>query len=483
MGFFKCAVLYTFRKAGKSLIVLLILLVMATLALSSLMIKRASAGAQADLRSSLGGGLVLEQDQSDQSKWVSKQYGGEASGASGTLNYYDGEKITRELADKIARVPGIKAYNAERICPVILQDNKSNDLSIILPEGSIFASIDMVNNHVSLNACMDTSYNEFFINKTIKLSQGRHIVAGDRNAVIISRAVAEKNGLRIGDKITVTINETITGTKLDTYNKAECEIVGLFDSAVKQQPTRFTTTGQLTDNMIFMDIDTFINKVSWTDEGYLKVHYLVNDPLQLNEIRERILQLRDIDWKCFKISLDDAVYQAASGSVKSLDKSTTVMLTLVMLFSFAILTLFLFLWIGSRTRETGILLAAGIPKPKIILQHVTELLLVAALAFGLSYFAGGAIAQGLGKAMLSNAAQENVQSGGTPDGTDAFTSDSFSPKAVPQVSGVTQIKTQTQPSDLIWITLMGCAVIVSSVLISSAPVYRMTPKQILAKSK
>ena len=62
--------------------------------------------------------------------------------------------------------------------------------------------------------------------------------------------------------------------------------------------------------------------------------------------------------------------------------------------------------IRSRKRETGILLAVGIAKPAVILQYVLETLLIAVVAFPLSYLSSKQVAGTLGT--LFGKAAENV---------------------------------------------------------------------------
>ena len=51
------------------------------------------------------------------------------------------------------------------------------------------------------------------------------------------------------------------------------------------------------------------------------------------------------------------------------------------------MALFLSFWLKSRLRETGILLAMGIPKTALVLQHMAETALTAVPAFGAAWFA------------------------------------------------------------------------------------------------
>ena len=64
------------------------------------------------------------------------------------------------------------------------------------------------------------------------------------------------------------------------------------------------------------------------------------------------------------------------------------------LVSAGILTLILSMWIKQRRHETGILLAVGITKGRIVFQYIVEIFMIAVLAFGLSYFTSSLVSQG-----------------------------------------------------------------------------------------
>ena len=65
MGTVKRAFLYVTRKTGKSILLFLILLVMATFVLTGLSIAKSSREAQRDLRKTLGGEFQIAVDLSD----------------------------------------------------------------------------------------------------------------------------------------------------------------------------------------------------------------------------------------------------------------------------------------------------------------------------------------------------------------------------------------------------------------------------------
>lgn len=103
MSFIKRAWLSITRKKGKSALLFFILLVVATLALSAISIKNASKEASENLRKALGGGFVMEQDTRNSSKQVQRDLGNGT-----TAIEYVGETLTKEIAEKVAKVSGVK---------------------------------------------------------------------------------------------------------------------------------------------------------------------------------------------------------------------------------------------------------------------------------------------------------------------------------------------------------------------------------------
>ena len=74
----------------------------------------------------------------------------------------------------------------------------------------------------------------YFQTNTVELIEGRHVCETDRNVVIISDEVAEKNQLNIGDHITGELSKCILdgGDKDYIYCEVELEIIGIFHANV-----------------------------------------------------------------------------------------------------------------------------------------------------------------------------------------------------------------------------------------------------------
>ena len=107
MGTMKRAFLYVTRKKGKSILLFLILLVMATFVLTGLSIEKSSHEAQQSLREALGGEFEVVVDFSENNPYAKRENDGE-----GNVNLYTEYPITQEIIDAVMTVNGIKSYDA-----------------------------------------------------------------------------------------------------------------------------------------------------------------------------------------------------------------------------------------------------------------------------------------------------------------------------------------------------------------------------------
>lgn len=80
--------------------------------------------------------------------------------------------------------------------------------------------------------------------RQLTLTQGRHILPDDKNKGLISKDLAEKNGLKIGDKI-------------QTDKGVEIEIVGLFSPKEIEGINDQVTTYDKIQNLIITDLGHF----------------------------------------------------------------------------------------------------------------------------------------------------------------------------------------------------------------------------------
>ncbi|MEY8233487.1 ABC transporter permease [Oscillospiraceae bacterium 50-16] len=457
----KRAFFYTTRKRGKTLILLLTLFVISTFVLTGLSILAAADQSALSLRQSVGGSIKLELDKDNRQNWTYQQ------GVGGTMVGYTGTPITDADIEKVMSVKGIRSYNG-------------------VGDGSVFAidfsfisgfSFGPGSDYSRLPSVSNSEYFNYFRRGAFKLVEGRHITPEDDHVVLISTALAERNALKLGDTITVQCCYDAGG-----YPNVTLKIVGIYKSTMDDGG--FTTTSTDKRNRLIIDHkamqEIMMHDVIQYDNG---VEFFVDDPRDIDKIAAQIQKL-DLDWNCFTLTVDNTAYEAVASSLTAMQNIVTGLIVGIVIVSIGILALILNMWIKQRTHETGILLSIGVSKVKIVAQYILETLMIAVIAFGLSYFSSGAIAQGTSNLLFSQVAEtQPIPEIETPDdGTEYLDiTGQYIPYDTSNMVAPDSIKVHVTVEHLLWVYLLGIALCTAAVTLASLPIVKMKPKSILSQ--
>lgn len=457
----KRAFFYTTRKRGKTLILLLTLFVISTFVLTGLSILAAADQSALSLRQSVGGSIKLELDRDNRQNWTYQQ------GVGGTLVGYTGTPITDADIEKVMSIKGIRSYNGVGDGSVFAMDF-SFISGFSFGPGSDYSRLPSVSN---------SEYFNYFRRGAFKLVEGRHITPEDDHAVLISTALAERNGLKLGDTITVQCCYDAGG-----YPDVSLKIVGIYKSTLDDGG--FTTTSTDKRNRLIIDHkamqEIMMHDVIQYDNG---VEFFVDDPRDIDKIAAQIQKL-DLDWSCFKLTVDNTAYEAVASSLTAMQNMVTGLIIGIVIVSIGILALILNMWIKQRTHETGILLSIGVSKVKIVAQYILETLMIAVIAFGLSYFSSGAIAQGTSNLLFSQVAETQPIPEIEPpdDGTEYLDiTGQYIPYDTSNMVTPDSIEVHVTAKHLLWVYLLGMAICTAAVVLASLPVVKMKPKNILSQ--
>lgn len=230
----------------------------------------------------------------------------------------------------------------------------------------------------------NTSVASDFDDGTAILSAGRHIVKSDRSAALVHAALAEHNGLDIGDTITIRSHFVDDVVEVKIVGIYTTEDAADFSKAAFEQP----------ENKIYItaaDSFTLLGR-EMVYQGVLKLE----DPAKADECVERIkgfFKPIEQDAVCF---IRDTEYRSLAGPLSSVQGAAAVMVIAVLVMGVVILVLVTILSMHAREFEMGILLAMGERKWKIILQLFIELLVPILLAVTLSILPVQALLPSLG---------------------------------------------------------------------------------------
>ena len=401
MSIFKRAFLYVTRKRWKTLLLFAILIIMATFVLTGLSIWKASEAAQLDLRQSLGGKFDIFPDW-DNSPYIVKEIvkdeiaDEETGKTSSSYIMYSTVQFTPENIAAIKGVPGVKYCSAR-------QDNLLPFDGLSLFPGTISTDAKYQGYTKALGVC-STEDDELFTTGTLKLTEGQHISADDIHAAIISQDLAERNELKIGDYLTAhsyrVEDQGFTGQEI------KVQIIGLFTPNAVEQFGETVTTYDKIQNRVFVDLQTSKEfDGGEINYGFSALHVTIDDPQDMARVVSEIKTLPGIDWKAFTAEADNETYESAAAPLATLNELIVTLLLVIIVVSAIILALILTLWTKTRIHEIGVFLSVGIRKSAIIGQYLIEVLLIAVLAFGLSYFTSNAIAGQIGNHLLEQSMQ------------------------------------------------------------------------------
>ncbi len=458
MNTLKRAFLYTMRKKTKTLILFLVLVTISTFILTGLSIYKAADDSALSLRQSVGGSIRLELDENNRKNWQYQQAAG------GMLVDYVGAPITDEDIQKIMSIDGIKAYNG-------------------LGDGSVFAkdfsfisgfSFGAGSDYSRLPSVTDSEYFNFFTRKAFQLVEGRHIKEGDDHVVLISTAIAEKNALKLGDTITVQCCYDS-----GIYPDVTLTIIGIY---AYEADNEFNTTSTDKRNRLIIDHkamqEIMQRDVIQYDNG---VDFYVDDPREMERIASQIKAL-DLDWDSFTLTMDNSAYEAVASPLTAMQNLIVWLIVGCVAVSVGILVLILSMWIRQRRHETGILLSVGISKSRIILQYTIEVLMIAVVAFGVSFFTSNLISQGVSDLIFHQVSESQPlpEIELPDDGTEYLDiTGQYIPYDTSNVETLESVQANVSPDYLLYIYIYGTLLIAFSVSAASISVIQMKPKKIL----
>ncbi|MDE7311532.1 MAG: ABC transporter permease [Eubacterium sp.] len=480
MRMIKRAYLYVTRKKGKSILLFFILLIMATFVLAGLSTQKASQEAQRNLREALGGKFCITVELSESNPYFKIVDDGE-----GAHDLYTELPVTQDMIGAIMEISGIEKYDASA------QTLVSTNLTIF--PGNVPLKGELYNK-VYARTVAGTENNSFFQSGIMELTEGKHITGNESHAAVISKDMADQNNLQIGDRISLQADE-----------EAEVKIIGIYEIRKPDSAFASVVTYEKLENQIFIDASTLQNLFGDMPVGFYEVAFSVYDPAQLDSIMSQVKGLSAIDWRAFEVEADNQAYLDAAAPLQELQALVSSIIWVIALVSAVILSLILTMWGRSRIHETGVFLSLGIGKMRIIGQYLAEVLMIAVIAFGCSYFTSSAVAGQLANRLLQQniPASEEQAAGVAITKKDGFSEDvevsikddstlsdmpsgkDTAPEVEVSVDGAEADKEQISVAvdfyNMLQLSFIGIIVIIFSVGISSLSVMRLNPREILSK--
>lgn len=434
MNFFKRAIKYSARQKLRSLLLFLTFTLLSTTILIALSSEKAVQQGTKQIKETVGASVRMEIDMNNQNNFgPAEDFGNGASGYT-----YNGDRITEKIINSIAELPNVVSYNA-----------KIEDAYWGLPENfePIPGMVNAPGLSIPYTAILDSSLDVKFLNGSYKLEEGRHIKPNDSCTVLISKELADRNNLSVGDKITFQEFET---------GKTECTftIVGIYSGTEGTTKQAITPDG-IPANCGYIDMEglkKFYSRGNEKLEGYDNLDIYTHSPEEAKELMETIKDLPEVKGKTFTFDVNTEDFDMVSTPLSSFGSMVDTAVLTITVIGMLIIVLFLVLWTRSRNKEIAILLAVGRSKVEIIAQFLVENILIGILSIFASTALSFGLANQIGSFIISKAGEN-----------------------------ISNLNIQIATSDMIKVFGIGFILICLAVIIASYTIIRLRPKDILTK--
>ena len=402
MKFYQLAFRYLCRKKSKTFILLLVLLFINSMILGSYMILHATEDSRITMQEKMGTKAVLEVKGSD--RFITENEVGEIWDMDGVIS-------VNRMADSA-------------VYPVNFNPITNSD------------SEDENNWKVTLLSYDELERDSAFSDLRYRLMKGDMITEGSGKGAVINFALADANGLEIGDEMEVG---TETGSVINV------KIIGVFVAGSERNQMDTLPAVNRIENQIFIDNESYTGL--FDNAGYRKIAVYTKKPDQIDVL---VQELKDFLGSRVEITTADILYRQLEVPLNRIVRVMKLMLVFTLAAGVTITSILLCMWMRSRKREIAVFISMGKKKTDILMQVFME----TAAVFCLSVFGACVIGSGMAGIMKELLMEEN---------TAVFLSVSL------------------QAGDIAAMFFAGGCIAVIAVCISLLPILRANPKDILSK--
>lgn len=402
MKFYQLAFRYLCRKKSKTFILLLVLLFINSMILGSYMILHATEDSRITMQEKMGTKAVLEVKGSD--RFITENEVGE-------IRDMDGVISVNRMADSA-------------VYPVNFNPITNSD------------SEDENNWKVTLLFYDELERDSAFSDLRYRLMKGDMITESSGKGAVINFALADANGLEIGDEMEVG---TETGSVINV------KIIGVFVAGSERNQMDTLPAVNRIENQIFIDNESYTGL--FDNAGYRKIAVYTKKPDQIDVL---VQELKDFLGSRVEITTADILYRQLEVPLNRIVRVMKLMLVFTLAAGVTITSILLCMWMRSRKREIAVFISMGKKKTDILMQVFME----TAAVFCLSVFGACVIGSGMAGIMKELLMKENT---------------------------AVLLSVSLQAGDIAAMFFAGGCIAVIAVCISLLPILRANPKDILSK--
>jgi len=479
MNYIKRALLSVWRHKIKTLILLVVFFAVSTLIFASICILKASTAADKQAKSSLGARVTIA-------------WGVTANGKTNPLtptvlnelshlkhvqsyNYVDSLFGGVAVGFKMNVDENIRKQQTEQTRNTFISEGRSDFKNFTIPD-------------IMLYGALDTSKLDQFLSGGYNLVSGRYIGTGDygKPVAMISKPIADKNALGLGDKINI-------GWDKDPTQKTEFTIAGIFTVPPVDPNASDAALVNPEDDIFLSYPELGLFNLDSTEyninDSVVRADYFLDDPANADEFIDEAKKI--VNSADYKFSSNADLYREAVAPLGKIEYIVTLMSWASGLAGLLILVLIVAISLKGRNREFGILLAVGEKRAKIIGQVLIETLIPLIVAFCLALASGSFTAGQLSKTMLAGNVKSQSDVLLQVSATNPNIYDELVTNRENNMTGITTKPLYAMPINKISVTVspveygllavICLLIVIVTVLIPCINILRFKPRRILTK--
>lgn len=465
------------RKRAKTILLLSIVFVTSCFIYAGWACKSANVQTQTEGKQAIGASFRMEEneaDRHDRTDEAIKKLGGQNGSVDGShieqlesgdwMIWHDNSFETLQMEDieTLAGQEGIAEYNITTANIVV---NPVNFVRIEDPD--VDQHSDLLG--VSLRGNMEMRLDFDVQNGNIEVNEGRMITSEDKDVCVISRELAELNGLTVGDKL-----EFNNRKERETSKVYSAEIIGIYDTVHKITPIMYGDSYR-SENIIMTDL-RFPEKPQGCegDPLYQYATFWVEDVDEYDTIKEQIKKA-DINWKRYDFIDNTGMSDTMAENFGDLDEMSSIILVLVAVSGTVIIFLVFLFWLKGRVHEIGVFLAIGKSKAAIITQMIVEGILIGCISFMLATICAPTLSKSVADYLVGYQVQQQEEQKRAEEGMTGGAG------VIEYETEVVGVETEVTGKVIVLSACSILGVILIAVLSSCMFVVAQKPKEILSK--
>lgn len=254
-----------------------------------------------------------------------------------------------------------------------------------------------------ISAYSNFAYLDDFTNGTKKIADGSMITGnGDKDEIVISKALALENDLEVDDEISFCLNN-------DEDVIFTFKIIGIYDDASESNASSFMQFNALnSSNQLYANISALENILE--NQGNDDTKLIANNGLtakfylssnnKLDKFTDEVYKKGLSEY--YEVTTNENEILATLQPIQNISSFSFNFLIVVLIIGIVVLSVINFLNIRDRKYEIGVLRAIGMSKIKVTIQLVLELFFVALISLVIGTGVGFIVSQPVTNKILEN---------------------------------------------------------------------------------